>query len=61
MRIKTPVYLAFGTALCLYLAAAGRNGYSLMKTFSPPRLLPPQGGSNSSWQQPPAAAGTAAN
>lgn len=35
MRIKTPVYLAFGTALCLYLAAAGRNGYSLMKTFSP--------------------------
>ena len=40
MRIKTPFYFAFGMALCLYLAAAGRNGYSLVKSFSPSRFLP---------------------
>jgi hypothetical protein len=39
MKMRTPVYLAFGAALCVYLAAAGRNGHSLVKTFSPGRLL----------------------
>jgi hypothetical protein len=40
MRFKTPVYLAFGTVICLYLAVAGHRGYSVVKTFSPSRLLP---------------------
>jgi hypothetical protein len=44
-RLKAASVLCVGTGglgspLLLYLAAAGRNGYSLMKTFSPSRLLP---------------------
>ena len=27
MRIRTPIYLAVGTALCLYLGIANRYGY----------------------------------
>jgi len=35
MKIKTPLYLAYGLALCGYLAVASRNGYSLLNTMTP--------------------------
>ena len=30
MKIRTPIYFACGVAMCLYLAVAGRYGFSLL-------------------------------
>ncbi len=32
MRLRTPLYLAFGSAVLVYLASAGWNGWSLLGT-----------------------------
>mgnify|MGYP003383193706 CR=1 FL=1 len=40
MRLATPVYFAVGTALCLYLAMASRNGWSLVQSLTPRAFTP---------------------
>ena len=40
MKPRTPLYLTFGSALCVYLALANHNGWSLLHSLSPARFLP---------------------
>jgi len=40
MKLSTPVYFLLGVALCLYLGAASRNGWSLVRTLTPRAMLP---------------------
>ncbi len=40
MKVTTPVYFAVGTALCLYLAMASRNGWSLGQSVTPRAVTP---------------------
>lgn len=40
MKVRTPIYLVFGSGLCLLLAAANYNGWSLLQTLSTGRFAP---------------------
>jgi hypothetical protein len=40
MKVRTPVYLMFGGSLCVLLAAANYNGWSLLQTLGTGRFAP---------------------
>lgn len=40
MKVRTPIYLVFGGSLCLLLALANYNGWSLLQALSTGRFAP---------------------